>query len=91
MLIYPLPRFSTHEHFTVLAFSMYLVYASLFSHVRHCDPHGHQARPSCQAPLSMEFSRKEYWELVALPCSRGSSQLRDRTQVSHIAGRFFTI
>ena len=29
-------------------------------------------------------------EWVAFPFSRGSSQLRDRTQVSHIAGRFFT-
>ena len=29
-------------------------------------------------------------EWVAIPCSRGSSQPRDRTQVSHIAGRFFT-
>ena len=27
---------------------------------------------------------------VAFPFSRGSSQLRDQTQVSHIAGRFFT-
>ena len=26
-----------------------------------------------------------------MPSSRGSSQLRDRTQVSHIAGGFFTI
>ena len=30
-------------------------------------------------------------EWVAVPFSRGSSQSRDRTQVSHIAGRFFTI
>ena len=29
-------------------------------------------------------------EWVAVPFSRGSSQLRDRTQVSHIAGQFFT-
>ena len=28
---------------------------------------------------------------VANPFSRGSSQLRDQTQVSHIAGGFFTI
>ena len=27
---------------------------------------------------------------VAFPFSRGSSQLRDQTQISHIAGRFFT-
>ena len=30
-------------------------------------------------------------EYVAFPFSRGSSQPRDRTQVSHNAGRFFTI
>ena len=30
-------------------------------------------------------------ELVAIPFSRGSSQPRDRTQVSCIAGRFFTV
>ena len=29
-------------------------------------------------------------EWVAVPFSKGSSQPRDRTQVSHIAGRFFT-
>ena len=30
-------------------------------------------------------------EWVAIPFSRGSSQPRNQTQVSHIAGRFFTI
>ena len=30
-------------------------------------------------------------EWVGIPFSRGSSQLRDRTQVSYIAGNFFTI
>ena len=30
-------------------------------------------------------------EWVAIPFSRGSSQLRDGTQASCIAGRFFTI
>ena len=30
-------------------------------------------------------------EWVAFPFSRGYSQPRDQTQVSHIAGRFFTI
>ena len=38
---------------------------------------------------SMEFSRPEYW-WVAFPFSRGSSQPRDQTQISHIAGGFFT-
>ena len=30
-------------------------------------------------------------ERVAIPFSRGSSQPRDQTQISHIAGRFFTV
>ena len=35
-----------------------------------------------QAPLSMGFSRQEYWSGVAMPSSRRSSQLRDGTHVS---------
>ena len=38
---------------------------------------------------SMEFSRPEYWSWAAF-FSRASSQHRDQTQVSHIAGGFFT-
>jgi len=30
-------------------------------------------------------------EWVAMPSSRGSSQTRDRTQVAHIAGEFFSL
>ena len=30
-------------------------------------------------------------EWIAVPSSKGSSQPRDQTQVSHIAGRFFTV
>ena len=44
-----------------------------------------------QTLLSIGFSRQEYWSRVAIPFSRGSSQPRDRTQVSCIASRFFTI
>ena len=40
---------------------------------------------------SMGFSRPEWiLEWVAIPFYRGSSQLRDQTQVSHTAGEFFT-
>ena len=38
---------------------------------------------------SMEFSMPEH-EWVAFPFSKGFSQPRDQTQVSRIAGRFFT-
>ena len=42
---------------------------------------------------SREFSRPEYWSgslSLLLPTQGFSSQLRDQTQVSRIAGRFFT-
>ena len=42
-----------------------------------------------QAPQSMEFSRQEYWSGLPFSFSRGSSQPRDRTRVSHILGRCF--
>ena len=45
---------------------------------------------ACQAPLSMGIFQARILEWVAFPFSRGSSQPRDRTQVSCIAGRFFT-
>ena len=44
-----------------------------------------------QAPLVHEILQARILEWVAIPFSRGSSQPRDQTQVSHIAGRFFTV
>ena len=43
-----------------------------------------------QAPLSMGILQTRILEWVAMPSSKGPSQLRDRTQVPHIANRFFT-
>ena len=40
---------------------------------------------------SMEFSRPAYWSGQPFPSSRRSSQHRDWTQISCIAGRFFTM
>ena len=51
------------------------------SHVRLCDPMDYTVNRILQARLL---------EWVAIPFSRGSSQLMDRTQVSHIAGGFCT-
>ena len=45
-------------------------------------------RPHGLTMQSMEFSRPELLEGVAFPFSRGSSQPKAWTQVSHIAGRF---
>ena len=44
-----------------------------------------------QALLSMGILQARILEWAAMPSSRGSSQPRDWTQVSHIAGGFFTI
>ena len=44
-----------------------------------------------QIPLSMGILQARILEWVALPSYKGSSQPRDQTQVSFIAGRFFTI
>ena len=46
-----------------------------------------------QAPLSMGFSRQEYWSGLPYPPSRGSFQPRNQTHascISCIAGKFFT-
>ena len=42
-----------------------------------------------QAPLSMGILQTRMLEWVAMSSSRGSSQPRDWTLVSHLAGRFF--
>ena len=44
-----------------------------------------------QAPLSMGFSRQEYWSELPLPSPGESSWPRDQTQVSCIAGRCFNL
>ena len=46
-----------------------------------CDPMNYRVHGILQARIL---------EWVAFPFSRGSSQPKDRTQVSHITGRFFT-
>ena len=44
-----------------------------------------------QAPLFTEILQARILEWAAMPSSRGSSQPRDRTQVSRIAGRLFIV
>ena len=51
-----------------------------------CDPW----TVTYQAPLSVEILQEGILEWVAMPSSRGSSWPSDRTQVSRIAGGFFT-
>ena len=58
---------------------------------KSCPPLATPWTVASQAPLSMEFSRQEWiLEWIAIFFSRGSSRPRDQTQVSYIAGRFFT-
>ena len=52
-----------------------------------CDPV--DCNPPGFSPHGLLQARILGW--VAMPSSRGSSQPRDRIQVSRIAGRFFTI
>ena len=51
-----------------------------------CDPLDYRLSLLCHRILQ---ARRLEW--VAIPFSRGSSQCRDWTWVSHIAGRFFTV
>ena len=46
---------------------------------------------ACQAPLSMGIFQARILEWIAMSSSRGSSQPRDRTQISCITCGFFTI
>ena len=46
---------------------------------------------ACQAPQSMGIFQARTLEWVAISFSRESSQARDGTHISCIAGRFFTI
>ena len=46
---------------------------------------------ACQAPLSMGLLQATVLEWIAISFSRGSCQPRDRTQVSHILDRCFTV
>ena len=58
---------------------------SSFSHVRLCNP------MDCSLPGSSVHGilQARILEWVAISFSRGSSQLRDQTRVSRIAGEFF--
>ena len=68
--------------------SLFLPYAVL-----SCSVMSDSATPwtaAHQAPLFMGILQTRILEWVAMPSSRRSSQSRDQTQVSHIAGGFFT-
>ena len=66
------------------------MHAKLLSHVQLCSTLWTISR---QAPLSMEFSRQEYWS--GLPCSPPgdlpNQGLNPRLMSPALVGRFFTI
>ena len=70
-----------YEHVWVtLYFPLDTFNSSKAFYVNVCDPMDYTVHGILQAGIL---------EWVAFPFSRGSSQPRDRTHVSHIAGRFF--
>ena len=60
---------------------MLLLHVSLFDPM-DCSPPGSSVRGILQARIL---------ESVSMPFSRGSSRPRDQSQLSHLAGGFFTI
>ena len=62
--------------------NLLLLLLSHFSRVQLCDPKAYPVHGILQARIL---------EWVVFPFSRGSSQPRSQTQVSCIAGRFFTV
>ena len=76
-------------YFTPIHFIMVLACVRLVVqlYLTLCDP----VDCSLPGPLSLVILQARILKWVAMPFSRGSSQPRDRAQVSHIAGRFFTI
>ena len=69
----------------------------LFFNLRNCVSHSVVSdfvtswTVACQAPLSMEFFRQEYWSGWACPYPGDLPKPRNRTWVSCVAGRFFTV
>ena len=59
--------------------------------VQLCSTHATPWTIARQAPLFMWILQARILEWVAMPSSRGSSQPRDQTQISCIAGRFFIV
>ena len=72
------------QRFQSKAYCRYLVAKSCLTPLQPhgCSPWGHSVHGVLQARIL---------EWVAIPFFRGSSQSRDPTRVSYIAGRFFTV
>ena len=64
------------------------IYISEVKSFSHVQPFATPWTVAYQAPLSLEFSRKEFWSGLPFP---SPEDLPNRTRVSHTAGRHFTI
>ena len=73
-------------HVSVISQSEMLVAQLCLTLFNHTDcPVAHQA------PLSMEFSRQEYWSGLPFPSPGDLPYSKIECNVSHITGRSFTI
>ena len=61
------------------------------ANAKECSNYHTTALISHTSKIMLRILQARILEWVAFPFSRGSLQPRDRTQVSHIAGRHFTI
>ena len=69
--------------------TLWLEMLLLLSHFSHVRLFMTLWTVACQAPLSVEYSRQEYWSGLACPSPGDFPNPRDQTQVSYIAGSFF--
>ena len=85
-----------HKHYSLIlpiskVYCLYLFFVCV-SHSVLSDSFATPWTVALQAPLSLGFSRQEYWSRLPFPSlGINPSQPRDQTQVSCIAGRFFSI
>ena len=84
-MVFSMRTSSSFVSYSILFFPMYVLCLVIQSCLTLCDP------MECRPPGSSvyEILQARILELVAMPSSRGSSQPRDQTQVSCIAGGFF--
>ena len=83
------PRLQQIQQITTRTFLVLYArcWAQLLSHADSLR--SHRLEPT-RVLCPWKFSRQEYWRGLSCLSSRGSSQPTDQTQVSRIAGRFFT-
>ena len=69
----------------ITVFYLFCGLVCMLSYCSHVQLFGTLGTGAHQAPLSVGFSRQEYWSECHAPSSRGFSQPRDRTDISYTA------